>query len=115
LDSFDNTTIYNYINSQDVLYNSSMKSYVDSLNVSQSNWTAGNYVPYIGSTKNTDLGSHNLSAGTINSNSVNTSNLQSDNVDTGTINVTGNAKITGSIILGGANITANTNGDVNVW
>jgi len=115
LDSLDNTTIYGYIDSQDTLYNNSMKAYVDSLNLSQVNWTIENYVPYNGSIKNTDLGEYNLSAKTINSNTVNTSSLQSDKVNTGTINVTGNAKITGAIMLGGANITANTNGDVNVW
>jgi len=115
LDSLDNATIYTYIDSQDVLYNNSIKSYVDALNASQSSWTIENYVPYTGSTKNVDLGNYNLSAGNLNSDSVNTSSLQSDNVDTGTINVTGDAQITGSIILGGANITANTNGDVNVW
>jgi len=105
LDSLDNATIYSYIDSQDVLYNNSMKNYVDALNASQTSWTIENYVPYSGATKNVNLGTYNLSAGTLNS----------DNVDTGTINVTGDAKITGSIILGGANITANTNGDVNVW
>jgi len=115
LDSLDNVTIYNYIDAQDVLYNNSIKAYVDALNLSQANWMIEKFVPYNNATSNVDLGNYNLSAETLNSSNVNTGNLLSTNVDTGTINVTGNARITGSMILGGANITADTNGNVNIW
>jgi len=115
LDSLDNITIYNYIDAQDVLYNNSIKAYVDALNLSQADWMIEKFVPYNNATSNVNLGNYNLSAGTLNSSNVNTGNLLSTNVDTGTINVTGNARITGSMILGGANITADTNGNVNIW
>ncbi|MBU4264272.1 MAG: hypothetical protein KKC76_20670, partial [Proteobacteria bacterium] len=65
--SMDGTTatlneskLNNTISLIDTATNTSMKNYVDALNVSQATWVSGNYVPYSGANSNTDLGIYNL-------------------------------------------------------
>jgi len=63
-DYFTSAITQTYINANVSSANTSMKSYVDALNVSQTSWVSGNYVPYTSSNANVVLGAHNFSVDT---------------------------------------------------